>query len=92
MKKTRTTVRAYQYILDATYNFMTKLPGQDALVKHETKVKVIGESNRCYKIQLLAPIRNHCVGDEILVHKKSLVFDTPNPNHEQKSYWWNELD
>lgn len=92
MKKPRTTVRTYQYTLDATYKFMIKIHGQNVLVEHETKVKVIGESNRCYKIQLLEPIRNHCVGDEILVHKKNLKFHTPNPNHGQKSYWWNELD
>ena len=91
MKKPRTTVRAYQYTLDATYKFMTKIHGQEALEQHETKVKVIGESPRCYKIQLQEPIRNHCVGDEILVHKKSLQFHTPNPNREKKTYWWDEM-
>ena len=91
MKKTRTTVVAYQYTLDATYKFLTKIHGQEVLVPNETKVKVIGESNRCYKIQLLEPIRNHRVGDQILVHKKSLQFHTPNPNHEQKSYWWDNM-
>ena len=87
----KSSITAYQYTLDATYNYMVKNHGQDLLIPFKTKVKVIGESPKCYKIRLLEPIRNHMVGDEILVHKKSIALDTPNPNHEKKTYWWDEL-
>ena len=89
--KNNSTVRKYQYTLDATYKFMVKPHGREELIPQQTKVTVIGESPRCYKIKLLEPIRNHRVGDEILVHKKSLEFHTPNPNHEGKSYWWDDM-
>ena len=92
MKNNRkSTIQRYQYSLDATYRFMVKNHGEQTLVPQETKVLVIGEGPRSYKVRLLSPIKDHLVGDEILVHKKSLVFHTPNPNHPSQEHWWDNM-
>ena len=81
--------KTYQYVLDATYRFFTmRLNG--TLERIETKVKVLGENEKSYKIKLLQPIRSHYVGDEILVRKKNIILHTPNPNYEREEQWWDK--
>lgn len=86
----KTTFQIYRYEIDGTYTYTIK-EYDGRLSSYKTKITVIGESEKSYKIRLHMPIRNHCVGDIIIVQKKNVRLDTPNPNKQDMTEaWWND--
>jgi len=57
----------------------------DGLLEYkEGEVDVIGETEKCYIVRLKMPVRENCVGDEIMVQKKNIIFPT-----DCSGEWWN---
>lgn len=86
----KTTFQKYKYEIEGTYTYTVK-DYDGRIISYNTKVTAIGESGKSYKVRLHAPIRNHCIGDVIIVQKKNVRFDTPNPNKlDTVEAWWND--
>lgn len=72
--------------LPATYKFSTT-NFNGTFNYFRTPVLVLGETEKRYLIRLKEPIRDHFVGDEILVGKKSIEF--PPKEVDTSEFWYN---
>ena len=86
-KKTVKTM--FQESFEATYLFeTTNFDG--TFTRWNTKVLVLGQTEKRYLIQLKEPIRQHFVGDQIWVMKKKVRF--PKAPVDPTKYWFNNFE
>lgn len=79
----------FQESFEATYLFeTTNFDG--TFTRWNTKVLVLGQTEKRYLIQLKEPIRQHFVGDQIWVMKKKVRF--PKAPVDPTKYWFNNFE
>ena len=79
----------FQESFEATYLFeTTNFDG--TFTRWNTKVLVLGQTEKRYLIQLKEPIRQHFAGDQIWVMKKKIR--VPRAPIDTSGYWFNNFE
>lgn len=79
----------FQESFEATYLFETT-NYDGTFTRWNTKVSVLGQTEKRYLIQLKEPIRQHFVGDQIWVMKKKII--VPRAPIDTSEYWFNNFE